>query len=397
MRFHPTLTVLTGANASGKTTLLGILGQHFNWATQLLGIPIRDRSSGATVWRSDVRESGPGARQIGQLIYRLVDQEIAAPLLVQADAQQYQVGIQGQQFVPGVYISSHRSLSMYQPLATLPLQFSPSSLLLDQFMGEIRTRWAGGSSGRTPLSFMKEALIAAAIYGEGNSSVEPNPEAQQVWDGFQAVLVRVLPQSLQFRKLTVRLPDLLIETGSSEFLLESMSGGVNAIIELSWQIFLRSRDYESFTVCIDEPENHLHPSLQRSLLPGLIGAFPHIRFVVATHSPFIVTAVPESNVYVLEEVDPGAGVASRLLETANKSATSDETLRRVLGMETTAPEWVEQRLLEVLQTFPLSGVGPGDVTRLRDELTAIGLREEFPNAVDSLLGEAGHATAPEGR
>jgi predicted ATP-dependent endonuclease of OLD family len=31
IEFHKKLTVLTGSNASGKTTLLNLLGRHFGW------------------------------------------------------------------------------------------------------------------------------------------------------------------------------------------------------------------------------------------------------------------------------------------------------------------------------------------------------------------------------
>lgn len=76
--FHSSLTVLTGANAAGKTTLLGILAQHFNWATQLLGVPTRERSAGTTVWKTDNRESDLGARIIGTLVYEVQGQRLEA-------------------------------------------------------------------------------------------------------------------------------------------------------------------------------------------------------------------------------------------------------------------------------------------------------------------------------
>jgi predicted ATPase len=382
--FHPTLTVLTGANASGKTTLLNILGRHFNWATQLLSIPVRTRSALSKTWKADGRTELEGARTIGHLCYSIHGETVEAPLQIHDGAQTYDVNILGQQLVPGVFISSHRSLSSYQQLANLPLQFSTSEALWSQFTGELLNRWRGHQSQRSPLSLMKEGLISAAIYGEGNSSVEPDPAAMDVWVGFQRVLKEVLPISLEFEGLAVRMPDLIVITRNSEFLLESMSGGVSAIIELTWQIFLRSQGFEEITVCIDEPENHLHPSLQRSLIPGLISAFPRIKFVVATHSPFIVTAVPDSNVYVLDNPD-GNGVVSQLLEHASKSATSDSTLRRVLGLDTTVPVWVERRLQDVLDQFPTSGITPADLERLRLKLTELGMRDEFPAAVDALI------------
>lgn len=380
--FHRTLTVLTGANASGKTTLLNILGRHFNWMTQLLGVPIAKRG-GPPRWRADNRQHPAGARQIGELIYRTADL-VAAPLSVPDEAQSYEVSITNQQFVPGIFVASHRSLSIYQPLSSIPLQFSASGILLDQFVGELRNRWQGSSSGRSPLSYMKEALISAAIFGEGNQSVQADPEAWAIWTGFQEVLRKVLPESLGFESLVVRRPDLIVRTSTGEFLLEAMSGGITAIVELSWQIFLRSREYESFTACIDEPENHLHPELQRAIVPGLIAAFPSIRFIVATHSPFVVTAVPESNVYVLDYDEDG--VTSRLLQHVSKSTTADETLRRVLGLETTFPLWVEHQIQHVLSDMP-ARPSPSDLRRLQRALTEAGLAADFPAAVDSLLGD----------
>ena len=60
---------------------------------------------------------------------------------------------------------------------------------------------------------------------------------------------------------------------------------------------------ESFLVLLDEPENHLHPELQKSFLGNLIKAFPNVQFIVATHNPFMITSQKDSNVYVLDYND----------------------------------------------------------------------------------------------
>lgn len=381
LQFHPTLTVLTGANASGKTTLLSVLARHFEWHFPLLGVPARGR--GPLRWLVDARRrrkaEPSGMKEIGRLFY--VSGQ-AGVLRAPESAQSYAVTPEPMHAVPGLFIPSHRTLSTYQPLPNIPLQFAEPGTLFSQFSGELRNRWQGTSSGRTPLSYMKEALVSAAIFGEGNASVEPNPDAMAVWKGFQEILRGVMPESIGFRRLVVRLPDLLMHTKNGDFLLESMSGGINAIVELAWQIFLRSREHDSFTVCIDEPENHLHPSLQRAILPGLLKAFPRISFIVASHSPFIVTSVPDSNVFVLD-VGP-EGVVSTLLDMANKAASADETLRRVLGMETTVPLWVEMRVAELLRDFPLADPSSDDLRRIRESLLSIGLGAEFPAAIEAI-------------
>ena len=53
----------------------------------------------------------------------------------------------------------------------------------------------------------------------------------------------------------------------------------------------------------DEPENHLHPSMQKSFLPNVIAAFPSVQIIAVTHSPFIISALQDSAVYVLRYED----------------------------------------------------------------------------------------------
>lgn len=54
-------------------------------------------------------------------------------------------------------------------------------------------------------------------------------------------------------------------------------------------------------ILIDEIEQHLHPKWQRMLLPTLNKLFPNLQFVVTTHSPQVLSYVPNGCAYSLEE------------------------------------------------------------------------------------------------
>jgi hypothetical protein len=228
--FHERLTVLTGANASGKTTLLNILGRHFNIWQQLYGVPVPTKP-GQFEWRSDNRLLGDAVRGVGTLTYSENDATFEAAVTVPATGLQYDVGLSPQRHVPGIYIPSHRPAGAYQALANIPLQFSPGSYILQQYLNELRNRYVGGTSPKGPMLLMKEALICAAIFGEGNSAIQADPEAYEIWIEFQEKLRQLLPASLGFIELAVRRPDIVIRTETADFILESMSGGVGAIVE----------------------------------------------------------------------------------------------------------------------------------------------------------------------
>lgn len=49
---------------------------------------------------------------------------------------------------------------------------------------------------------------------------------------------------------------------------------------------------------IDEAENHLHPRWQKRFLRNVRDIFPNIQIIATTHSPFIVSSIPDARVYV---------------------------------------------------------------------------------------------------
>lgn len=257
--------------------------------------------------------------------------------------------------------------------------------MLAQFAGEVQSRYSGGSGQYPPLYRMKEALISAALHGYGNQVVRETPLAIEIWEGFQKILRTFLPRDLQFESLVVENGELLLKTATSEFPLEAASGGLSAMLELSWQIFLRGQDSRSFTVCIDEPENHLHPELQRLIVPALLKAFPQATFIIATHSPFVVTSTRDCNVYALGRFGDDGRISSRLLDSLNASGTADETLQSVLGLDSTLPLWAEEAVAAAVENLPEDATGE-DLRQLRSTLIGLGLNRQFPAAV-AAIGE----------
>lgn len=91
-----------------------------------------------------------------------------------------------------------------------------------------------------------------------------------------------------------------------------LSDGYSSVIEIMSGIMLRMErnwllkgslnEYNlEGIVLIDELETHLHIELQRKILPFLVSAFPRVQFVVSTHSPYILTSVPNATIYDLEK------------------------------------------------------------------------------------------------
>ena len=103
----------------------------------------------------------------------------------------------------------------------------------------------------------------------------------------QEALNRVLPH-LHFTGLgdpTSEGSFYFTRDGTREFRYENLSGGEKAVFDLFLDVHLASLELKSPLVCLDEPEIHLNPNVQASVLNELMGLLPsNSQMWIATHS-----------------------------------------------------------------------------------------------------------------
>lgn len=290
--------------------------------------------------------------------------------------------------ISGVHINSHRPIPKYERLESIPTNPMDASQAFDSYLQMALNLFSNNYSERSPTYRMKEAIVSMSAFGPGNQFVQKNEKIEQQFSDFKEILKNVLPKELGFNDLSIRMPDIVLETDSGDFLLDSSSGGIMSIIDLAWQIFLYSHDKEEFVVTIDEPENHLHPSMQRSLLNNFVKAFPKAQFIVVTHSPFIVSSMRDSHVYALQYESLNQDVrkvVSHKLDLNKKAATVNEILRDILGVPVTLPTWADDDLQRICARFTIEDFSTDGIARLRNELDQAGLGGFYPEALNAIV------------
>jgi hypothetical protein len=160
-----------------------------------------------------------------------------------------------------------------------------------------------------------------------------------------------------------------------EFDLSTLADGHASVIAILAELLLRAescqravgdRSYQpDGVVIIDEIETHLHLRLQEQILPFLTELMPRLQFLVATHSPAVISSIPDAVVYDLgtcEQVlsDNLRGIRYGTLMTEHFGIESD--------MDVDSTEKLE-RAQELMRKEPRTEEEERELARLATELS----------------------------
>lgn len=396
--FHEHLTVLTGANGAGKTTVLNLLSKSTGWNPQFVSSYEKDEKGVSKYFNSlkalgqklfikltSTNDNQTIKNKLGELEFS--DGTIGDLVLPDSITNgTYSIEIRGGKAEKGVYVNSHRPNFPYKAVKSVPTSVATRQQIYNKY-NEFNKTFVfdtyRNANEVSATSLIKETLASLAIFGYGNQSVIPNETARKLFEDYVNILRIILPPKLGFENISVNIPEVMLCTKTGNFPIDAVSGGISSIIDITWQLYMFADTSESFVALIDEPENHLHPELQKSFLGNLIKAFPNVQFIVATHNPFMISAVKESNVYVLD-YDEEHKVFSTKLDYVNRAGTSNAILREVLGIDTSIPFWAENHLKHIVQEYLSKDFTQDNLDYLRREMGEIGLAEFIPDTISQI-------------
>ncbi|MGM0860682.1 MAG: AAA family ATPase [Bacillota bacterium] len=440
IEFNSNLTILTGVNGSGKSTILRILGRLLGWEYReiakpiskmntkmrnyspnyLLGSAVADpiiKSALEEIIKSLESKANLDSKKdeydyyneemftIGNIrtenkpIFIKVPKETEDALYTislvspkeyvsttgEEDSYSY-YELDEQIGVKGVNIPSHRMPYFYNNLDTIHARMKSKNTFYNEYMQALSDRQISGGyydAESNPFKTLKSSIITAAIYSEGNSFIGSTNST--IFKDLIALFKIMLPQTFKFDTLRIEDGEIILVTGDGDILLDSVSSGIGSIIDLTWQIYMgQPEDPDlSFLVLVDEVENHLHPSMQRSILPKLVSAFPNAQFIVTTHSPLVVNSVENAFVYALK-YNENNKIFSEELNFKDNFSNSMEVLRSVLEVPVTIPLWAEEKLMDIVNKSLQQGLSDKTFEFFSSNLDKSGLRGLMPEAIRML-------------
>lgn len=157
------------------------------------------------------------------------------------------------------------------------------------------------------LNFLSDLKIQEAL-ARNEKQTKDADEINAWFEGFESLMRQIYQDDHLTLEFNYRDYSFRICTEGKKFKFTEVSDGFAAVLDIVADLILKMQDDNSLTrsyqkegiVLIDEIETHLHLALQKVIMPLLTKVFPNIQFIITTHSPFVLSSMPNAVAYDLE-------------------------------------------------------------------------------------------------
>lgn len=157
------------------------------------------------------------------------------------------------------------------------------------------------------LNFLSDLKIQEAL-ARNEKQTKDADEINAWFEDFESLMRQIYQDDHLTLEFNYRDYSFKICTEGKQFKFTEVSDGFAAVLDIVADLILKMQDDSSLTrsyqkegiVLIDEIETHLHLALQKVIMPLLTKVFPNIQFVITTHSPFVLSSMPNAVAYDLE-------------------------------------------------------------------------------------------------
>lgn len=289
--------MITGKNGSGKTSLLNAIADHIERIANDTYKGFENYEKQIEFWENELKNNPQNTLSIEKNLqyfknqYELFFGEVTITF---KDVDSLIRKYQGGNFIIAFY-EAHRTIKNLQEpknptKPTLKDKWEIKETITQEF-----------------LKFLSDLKIQEAL--ARNEKLEKDANQIREWFvNFEELLGEIFQDKGLQLHFNYKDYSFKILTKGKEFKFTELSDGFAAVLDIIVDLILKMQHKNQLTrayecegiVLVDEIETHLHLELQKVIMPLLTKIFPHIQFIVTTHSPFVLSSLSNAVAFDLE-------------------------------------------------------------------------------------------------
>jgi predicted ATP-binding protein involved in virulence len=291
--------LITGKNGSGKTILLNAIADYLQFFNEDKNLSHLKNKENLEEWnkalsQAESEEKKLECRQAVKFYKDFCDRMFITVDINFSDVYEISKAYHDKDFIFAFYAAS-RNPQMKEPKNPEKPNLHSSRRLKDGLTSEF-------------LKFMIDLKIQEAL-ARNESQITEADDIRMWFNEFEKILGDIYDDKNLKIEFNYKDYSFRVNTNGKLFKFTELSDGFAAIIDIISDMILKMQHENSLVraykkkgvVMIDEIETHLHLALQKNIMPILTTIFPNIQFIVTTHSPFVLSSLPNAIAFDLEK------------------------------------------------------------------------------------------------